>query len=315
MPSKIKSIADQTCKERSELCYPLDSIKNYGISRKARWSDHFSARSRSKCQNPLSIMATHRSFAGVLALVIFSIGGLSCTRPNDDSGNSLPTTRPPADDRSDLTRSHDPPQPAGPVPQTTSPAAELLFDGQSLQKWRIADEHEFSGHGEVAVRDGAIHLASGSPASGVVYTNQPPTVHYELSLEAMRTDGGDFFCGLTFPVRQSFCTLIVGGWGGTAVGLSNIDDRPADDNETTRFMEFEDGRWYAIRLRVTDETVSAWIDGERLFELKTEGRRFGIWWEQEPMRPLGIATWYTGAAIRDIRLTRLAGQAGPGNEE
>ena len=36
---------------------------------------------------------------------------------------------------------------------------------------------------------------------------------YELRLEAKRVEGGDFFCGLTFPVGKEYCTLILGGWG------------------------------------------------------------------------------------------------------
>ena len=53
--------------------------------------------------------------------------------------------------------------------------------------------------------------------TGVTYQGQFPKTDYEVSLEAMRVDGVDFFCGMTFPVRSEFCTLIVGGWGGEVV--------------------------------------------------------------------------------------------------
>jgi hypothetical protein len=39
--------------------------------------------------------------------------------------------------------------------------------------------------------------------------------------------------------------------------------------------------------------------------LDASDRKFSIWWEQEPARPLGIATWNTSAALRNIRLTVL----------
>jgi hypothetical protein len=48
-------------------------------------------------------------------------------------------------------------------------------------------------------------------------------MNYEIKLEAKKVTGNDFFCGMTFPVGDSFCSFIVGGWGGPVVGLSSID--------------------------------------------------------------------------------------------
>ncbi|HUS38104.1 MAG TPA: DUF1080 domain-containing protein [Pirellulales bacterium] len=189
---------------------------------------------------------------------------------------------------------------------TSKLAVRKLFDGKTLGGWKVADQSSFDAHGDVHVRDGRIELPAGSPATGIVFTGEPLRVNYELSLDAMRTDGGDFFCGLTFPVKQECCSLIVGGWGGGLVGLSNVDSMPASENETTSFQQFKDNQWYRIRLRVSSSRIEVWIDEEQLFSLRTEGRTFDIWWEQEPMRPLGIATWYTGAALRDIELRPLS---------
>ena len=61
------------------------------------------------------------------------------------------------------------------------------------------------------------------PATGIRSTAVIPKSNYEIRLEAKRTDGNDFFCGLTFPVQEGFATLIVGGWGGGVTGISNID--------------------------------------------------------------------------------------------
>ena len=33
--------------------------------------------------------------------------------------------------------------------------------------------------------------------------------------------------------------------------------------------------------------------------------------DQEPVKPLGVSTWYTGAALRNVKLRRLAPQAAP----
>lgn len=175
----------------------------------------------------------------------------------------------------------------------------LLFDGTSLGRWQ---QTSFGGEGPVRVRDGAIVLEMGDPLTGVTWTGAALPAEYELALEASRLAGSDFFCGLTFPVGTTHCSLILGGWGGGTVGLSSIDGRDASENETTREMRFDDRRWYGVRLRVTATHIRAWLDDEPLVEVATAGRRIGIRPEVDPSRPLGIASFRTRAAIRAIRL-------------
>lgn len=179
---------------------------------------------------------------------------------------------------------------------------KLLFDGKSLDGWKIVDQFDFADHGGVEAKDGLLVLSKGDPATGIVRTDQPPTIDYELQLEARRTDGRDFFCGLTFPIRDSFATLIVGGWGGSVIGVSNIDGASAAENSTSTFREFEANRWYKIRLRVTAAEISMWLDDKRLIQHPLGEHKFNVWWEMEPMRPLGIATWHTSAELRNVRL-------------
>ena len=57
----------------------------------------------------------------------------------------------------------------------------------------------------------------------------------------------------------------------------------------------------------TAKQILVWIDDESIIELDVVDHRFDIWWEQEPMRPLGIATWNTGAAVRNIELREIEG--------
>ena len=127
-------------------------------------------------------------------------------------------------------------------------------------------------------------------------------MNYEITLEAQRFEGRDFFCGLTFPVADSYCTLIVGGWGGGIMGLSNVDGASAAENATTLWREFNNQQWYKIRLRVSDDEILVWLDDKRVIKQEVPEREFKIWWEMEPIRPLGIATWYTGSKIRNLRL-------------
>lgn len=180
-----------------------------------------------------------------------------------------------------------------------------LFNGKNLDGWQVAKKFDFEEHGAVEVKEDAIILGSGKPATGIRYAGKTklPTSNYEISLDAKRVEGDDFFCGLTFPVGEGFCTLIVGGWGGGVTGLSNVDGMSAVDNETTGYTEFKNDQWYKIRLRVTDANIEAWIDDEQIVDLKTTDRKFAVWWEQEPARPLGIVSWNTKAALRNIKLT------------
>ena len=185
----------------------------------------------------------------------------------------------------------------------TPHAWEALFDGKTLKGWKIAD---FRAKGSVTVTHGELRIGPGEPAAGIVRDGEPPArMNYEIELEAMRTEGHDFFCALTFPVNKDPCTLICGGWGGTLVGLSSIDDLDASENQTATIREFKEKTWYKIRLRVTKSHIIAWIDNKRVIEQELAGRKISIRMEVEPCVPLGISTWYTGSAVRNIRIRKL----------
>ena len=92
-----------------------------------------------------------------------------------------------------------------------------LFDGKTLDGWEIT---AFGTQGPVFVSEGKIILGYGDGCTGITLKNEFPKVNYKVSLEARKTSGNDFFCGMTFPVNDQFCSLIVGGWGGPVVGLS-----------------------------------------------------------------------------------------------
>ncbi len=179
-----------------------------------------------------------------------------------------------------------------------------LFDGKTLGRWAVSD---FGGEPEeVRVEQGMIRLDFGAAMlSGVTWTGALPLLDYELALEAQRVAGSDFFCGLTFPVGNTCCSLIVGGWGGSLVGLSSLDGLDASQNETQTMRTFENGRWYRIRVRIEKARIQAWIDDKRVVDADTTGRRIGIRMEVEPSQPLGIAAWQTQAAVRNIRLRLL----------
>ncbi|MFN5757257.1 MAG: S46 family peptidase, partial [Planctomycetia bacterium] len=181
-----------------------------------------------------------------------------------------------------------------------------LFDGRSLDGWKPTP---FGGEGEVTVADGAIAIARGSEISGITWTNDVPRQDYEIALEARRVDGFDFFCGLTFPVGDDACSFIVGGWGGAVVGLSSIDGADASSNDTTSIRSFKNGRWYAVRVRVSPARIECFLDDERVVDQPLAGRTLSIRDEVVPSKPLGIATYATAAEVRGIRWRPLGGSA------
>ena len=97
-------------------------------------------------------------------------------------------------------------------------------------------------------KKGVLKIEEGAELSGVVFTGkQLPEAPYEIEVEARRTSGVDFFCGLTLPVRdaKTCMTFICGGWGGGVVGFSSIDDMDASENETASYQAFKDDQWTA----------------------------------------------------------------------
>jgi len=173
-----------------------------------------------------------------------------------------------------------------------------LFDGKALGQWKPTG---FGGEGEVVVEDGAIKIGMGADLSGITWGGDVPRQDYEISLDAQRADGNDFFCGLTFPVGEDPCSFIVGGWGGGVVGLSSIDGEDAAHNATTSFKEFKTGRWYAIRVRVSPERIVCFIDDEQVVDQPLADKKLSIRDEVSPSKPLGIATYATTALVKNIR--------------
>lgn len=180
-----------------------------------------------------------------------------------------------------------------------------LFDGATLRGWKSTP---FGGAGEVEVKEGRVILPMGAMLTGITYTNPVPTVDYEVELEAMKVDGSDFFCGLTVPVRDSHCSLIVGGWGGGIVGISSLGGYDASENDTTKYLGFAKNRWYKIRLRVTAGRIEAWIDADKVVNADIRDRKVSLRaGEIELSAPFGIAAYQTTAAFRTIRLRAVSG--------
>lgn len=192
-------------------------------------------------------------------------------------------------------------------PAATQPVTEngwqSLFDGKTLKNWKSTD---FGAQGEVKVEKGELILTHGDSLTGVTWQGPlPAKMDYEIELDAKRVDGNDFFCGLTFPVNDTCASLICGGWGGSVCGISSLDDNDAANNSTTKIQKFENGTWYHIRLRVIPDKIMAWIDDEQIVDVDTKGKKISVRAEVEASQPLGIATYQTTGALKNIRIRKL----------
>ena len=167
--------------------------------------------------------------------------------------------------------------------------ARALFDGKSLDGWKDAGFREAQ---KAKVEDGAIVLPAASPIAGITSTrNDLPTTNYELTYEAMRLDGRDFFAAATVPVGKSFVPLVNGGWGGTITGLSSLNGADASENETSKFVKYENKTWYRFRVRVTGKAIRGWVDDKEVFAVELDGREVGTRIEVRPTQPLDFSAW------------------------
>lgn len=178
-----------------------------------------------------------------------------------------------------------------------------LFDGRTLSGWK---EAPYTRRGRVVVKEGMLVLGKGR-TTGIALTGEFPKYGYELRFEAARLEGKDFFAGVTFPVRDSFCFWVNGGWDGSVVGLSNLEGNDASENDTSTVREFVLGRWYAFRLAVTASRIQAWIDDELVIDIEYTKRKVELQFDETDLgKPLGISAYGgTVGALRKIEYRRL----------
>jgi hypothetical protein len=206
-------------------------------------------------------------------------------------------------------RADDAPKAAATAAPTTKASEPIvLFDGKSLDQWECVDT---GGSGTAEVVEGELTLTQGEGVSGLVFkkAKELPQQNYEITLEAMRTRGVDFFCGLTFPVGsdKTCLTLVMGGWGGSVTGLSSIDGMDASENNTGSYQRYKDNQWYAVRLRVTPKEIKVWVDGKEIINADIVDKKLGL--RPGPMEsyaPLSLTTYNTAASYRNIKLTKIA---------
>lgn len=188
-----------------------------------------------------------------------------------------------------------------------TPKEFVLFDGKSLDDWQAVDA---GGSGPVELKDQQMIIHTGDSITGAIYkkADKLPLTNYELTLDAERLEGSDFFCGLTFPVGslKTCVTLIMGGWGGAVTGISSIDGADASENSTGHYLRLDDKTWYHVKVRVTPENLSVWINDKQEVDADIKGKKIGLRpGPIEDYAPLSLTTYQTTAAIKNVKVTPL----------
>lgn len=198
--------------------------------------------------------------------------------------------------------------------QDTGPEAKVKIVPEITEKSPGAARPALS---EDAKKAGVLLLGAGEPFAIVKYDGKQPLPldEYEISWEAMRVEGGDFFASLTFPVgsREKCATFVTGGWGGWTTGVSSLQHQFANENETTGSMEFVSGRWYDFTLQVNTKCLRALIDGKEQFKVGLKDKAISMHpSEIQKSMPLGFSSYSTQGAIRNVRIRPLkAGELVP----
>ncbi|HEY7120780.1 MAG TPA: DUF1080 domain-containing protein [Tepidisphaeraceae bacterium] len=192
-----------------------------------------------------------------------------------------------------------------PKPARDDKNVTKLFDGKTLKNWKSTD---FGGEGAVKVENGQIIVSAGSTLSGVTWNGAAlPKVNYEIELDAMKLSGSDFFLGLTFPFKENHASIILGGWGGSLVGISSIGGNDAANNEYMSTKEFPKDKWFHVRLRVTADHIKVWLEDadDPVIDVETENKDISTRADIDAAKPLGLSTYQTSAAYKNITLRKL----------
>jgi hypothetical protein len=102
-----------------------------------------------------------------------------------------------------------------------------------------------------------------------------PPEEYDLTVVAERRDGGDAL-GIGFARGSTQWIIAVDGWGAGATGISTVDGRMGDANETThRGQVLTNGKISTLVCTVRKDGVTMTADGKKITDYKGSFDRLG----------------------------------------
>ena len=191
-----------------------------------------------------------------------------------------------------------------PAGQVDPEGWKSLFDGKTLSGWKIV---RYGGEGVPYVKNGVIVLPKAVKGlmTGVCWVGDSlPVNNYVICYEARRVEGRDIFAGLTFRYGDTSASFVFGGWGGIVNGLSSVDGYDASGNETTQIFGFRNNQWYQVQLRVTTDSIRAFIGTDPVVDLATAGKDIHL---RDEILDTGLTLWtyLSTGEIRNLRIKEL----------
>ena len=179
-----------------------------------------------------------------------------------------------------------------------------LFDGETLTGWKNVNK---GGEDQPFIRNGALVLPIGTYGimTGLYWVGDSlPACNYVVYYEARRIAGNDIFAALTFPYKDTYGSLIFGGWGGIVNGLSSIGGFDASENETTQFFSLRNNQWYPVMLRVTNDSIRAIVASEEVIDIATAGKDIHL---RSDILDTGFTLWTyrSSGEIRNLRFKKI----------
>lgn len=138
---------------------------------------------------------------------------------------------------------------------------------------------------------------------------QPPA-EYDLEIVARRLRGKDGI-GISVPIEKSQPCVMLDGFAMTVSGISRVDSKPFDQNDTASNQRvFPDAGDATVVCRVRQNAIEVTTDGKTIIEWKGDSKRLSFHTDLEvPNKTvLALGTWHTSFAISKLTLTPVTGE-------
>lgn len=158
--------------------------------------------------------------------------------------------------------------------------------------------------GRWSLEDGVLRQASMATDQRWVFGDREWT-DYEFTLKARKEGGNEGFL-ILFRVadaeENAFYWFNLGGWGNARSAV----ERGLGDGQRWGVvgpnvpLTIETDRWYDLRLRCEGRRIQCWVDGEQVLDFTDDERAL-------LKGQVGVGSWATKVAYRDLRVVDLAG--------